>query len=35
MSDGRVVNENNVELVIINDYEARTRWGLVDPLVVC
>lgn len=35
MSDGRVVNENNVELVIINDYETRTRWGLADPLVVC
>lgn len=33
MSDGCVVNENNVESVIINDYQARTR-DLADPLGV-
>lgn len=35
MSDGRVLNENNVESVIINDYETPTRKGLADPLGVC
>lgn len=34
MSGGRAVNENNVESVIINDRQTRTR-DLPDPPGIC